>query len=170
MKRERDSDSESASGQETDFRTRTSTEEYGMYNPGYSFVRPPPVVQSKPSSKRLRAENSNSATATGPLRSEPEPKNVREPSIKPEPQEQDRYGLGPGIGPSRRSSSNISDIQTPRHNISALANVQTPVNLPGVQGQAPAQHPRDNNRPLIAGNGPSEDGRSKSLSILFCRN
>ncbi|OBT71766.1 hypothetical protein VF21_09404 [Pseudogymnoascus sp. 05NY08] len=113
MKREHESDEES-DGQGDISRTRTSSEEYRMYNPGYSFVRQP-VVQTKPSTKRPRVGDGNTATAAnGPLRSEPEPKKSRALGIKAEPEE-DLYGLEPGSGPSSRSSSNVRDIQTPRH-------------------------------------------------------
>ncbi|KFZ12294.1 hypothetical protein V501_04298 [Pseudogymnoascus sp. VKM F-4519 (FW-2642)] len=129
MKRERARESDEESDDQGGIsRSRTSTEEYGMHNPGYSFVRPP-VVQTKPSTKLPRVGDGNATTDDGPLKSGPEPKKPRVPSIKSEPQEQDRYGIGPRIEPSRRSSSNISLVQ----------------------------HPPENNRPSITGNGLSED-------------
>lgn len=169
MKRERESDGEEASGQSNNTGSGAFSTGYGIFNPGYSFVRPP-GVQSKPTTKRSRVGDGSNTTYHGPVKFEPRPKEARVLGIKAEPQEEDLYGLEPGIGPSRRSSSNMRDIQTPKHNISNVSGVQTPIhnsNLPVVQTQALIQHPRENNRQSIVGNGPSEDG--KSLPIFFCR-
>lgn len=102
MKRERHSDSEEANGQGNNSRSRASTEEFGIYNPGYSFARPS-VAQSKPSPKRPRVGDGKTTTDNRPVKSGPEPERFRVLSIKTEPVE-DLYGLEPEIGPSRRRS------------------------------------------------------------------
>lgn len=122
MKRERESDDES-DDQGGISKSRTSTEEYGMYNPGYSFVRPP-VVQTKPSTKRTRAGDGNSTANKVPVKYEPEPERFRELSIKAE-HDAGLCGLESGVGPSRRN--NLTDVQTPRHN-----NTTTSMPLPSM--------------------------------------
>ncbi|OAF58942.1 hypothetical protein VC83_06073 [Pseudogymnoascus destructans] len=142
MKRERDSDGES-DDQGGISRSRTSTEDYGMYNPGYSFVRLH-VVQTKPSTKRTRVGHGDTTTANGPLKPEPEFERFRELSLKADP-DADLYGIELGVGLSRHN--NLPDVQTLRQNNS---------NAPSVQTQALAQYPRKNDRPDIAENASRE--------------
>lgn len=114
MKRERLSDSEESNAQDNNsISSADATAQHGIYNPGYSFVRPA-VVQSNPITKRPRVGGSNSTIGNSSLKSEPKPRKSNDASVKKEPEQGDLYGLEPGVGPSRRSSSNVRDIQTPK--------------------------------------------------------
>lgn len=66
MKRERDSDSDEARS------SADATAQYGIYNLGHSFVRPP-VVQNKPNTKRPRVGDGHTTTNDVPVKSEPDP-------------------------------------------------------------------------------------------------
>ncbi|KFY40855.1 hypothetical protein V495_05219 [Pseudogymnoascus sp. VKM F-4514 (FW-929)] len=172
MKRERESDDE-ASAPSNDARTGPFSKGYSIFNPGYSFARPP-GVQTKPSIKRPRVDDNNPTTHNALVKSEPEPKPERLRELSIQEDEEDLYGLEPGIGPSRHRNSTLPSVQTPSRHMSKLSDTQTPVynnsHLRGVQTsrhsshvsdvktQAVVHHPRENNAPVtVTGNGPSED-------------
>ncbi|OBT63118.1 hypothetical protein VE03_07464 [Pseudogymnoascus sp. 23342-1-I1] len=80
MKRDRVSDSEESDVPDNaSITSADATAQYGIYNPGYSFVRPA-VVQNKPITKRPRVDDNKSTPGNSSLNSEPKPKNSR-PSI-----------------------------------------------------------------------------------------
>ncbi|KFX96862.1 hypothetical protein V490_03093 [Pseudogymnoascus sp. VKM F-3557] len=172
MKRERESDDE-ASAPSNDARTGPFSKGYSISNPGYSFARPP-GVQTKPSIKRPRVDDSNATTHNSLVKSEPEPEPERLRELSIQEDEEDLYGLEPGIGPSRHRNSTLPSVQTPSRHMSNLSDTQTPVynnsnlrdiqtsrhssHVSDVQTQAVFHHPSENNAPgTITGNGPSED-------------
>ncbi|KFY21239.1 hypothetical protein V491_03050 [Pseudogymnoascus sp. VKM F-3775] len=144
--RERESNDE-ANGQRSSAGSGAFFTGYGVFNPGYSFARPP-ELQNKPSTKRPRIGKGNATSDYISLKPEPESGRFRELSIKEEPGE-DLYGLEPGAGRLRRI--NLPVTETP---------IQGNSNSPDVQTQALVHHSLENDRSVVTESGHSEDETS----------